>query len=662
MPETEHEHSGPHRPMIDTHRGLEPRIIAFYFLVAFLLLVLAAGLAYRQLLQTGQYAKSERQQNQRRILLPGPRGNIYDRNHKLLVGNRPRFTAVLYLDELQNEFRAEAIRIRANYKSSGASDVTWGQLEEIARVSVVQRYHDLANAILQRNQPLDTKELKAHFFRQLLVPYPLFEDLTPEEFARLLENLPVKSPLQLYVGNARTYPYGSAASHVLGYVQSEDNVSADGFAGDDLTTLKLRGTAGATGLEAKFDARLQGKSGGAIYRVDPTGYKVNPPLAQRMPQQGTDLITSLDIDLQLAAEDKINDLIGSAAALDVKTGEVLALVSKPDYDLNHFPHEKAAYVDAENRKALNDASYAGRYTPGSTFKILVSIAGLLSGKLDPDDTSVDCEYFTRIGNRNFGCDSGKEAHGRLKLAEAIADSCDIYFYHHGIEIGPETIVAQARRMHLEGRTGIELPSEVRSQLPDLAQSEPWTPGDTAEISIGQGHITETPLNMACFMASFARNEIWTQPTILHDPNRPAQHTEPIGLTPEQHEIIMRGLKEVLTDPHGTVHGALTTKFRNVPGMNIDGITVAGKTGTATMPDKTDAAWFVCLAPAEDPRIAIAVVIKGEVAGEEFGGAMNAFPIAMGMLNAYFKKGSTPGSPASAQTGGSPSPGSLSRVP
>lgn len=657
MPATEHEQSGPHRSMIDTHRGLEPRIIVFYFLMGFLLLVLAGGLAYRQLLQTGQYDKSERQQTQRRILMPGPRGNIYDRNHKLLVGNRPRFTAVLYLDELQNEFRTEAIRIRANYKSSGASDVTWGQLEEIARVSVVQRYQDLANAILERNQPLDTKELKAHFYRQLLVPYPLFEDLTPDEFARLLENLPVKSPLQLYVGNARTYPYGSAASHVLGYVQAEDNVASDGFPGDDLTTLKLRGTAGATGLEKRFDALLQGKSGGAIYRVDPTGYKVNPPLEQRMPQQGTDLVTSLDIAVQQAAEETINDQIGSAAAVDIRTGEVLALVSKPDYDLNHFPHEEAAYLDAEKRGALNDASYAGRYTPGSTFKILVAIAGLRSGRLDPEDDSVDCEYYTRIGNRNFGCDSGKEAHGHLKLPEAIADSCDIYFYHHGIEIGPQVILDEARRMHLVGRTGIELPSEVRSQLPDIAHQETWTPGDTAEISIGQGAITETPLNMACFLASFARNEVGTQPTILHDPNRPAQHTEPIGLSAQQHALILRGLEEVISHEGGTVH-----KLRHVPGADIPGVAVAGKTGTATMPDHTDAAWFVCLAPADDPRIAVAVVIKGETSGEEFGGAAHAYPVAMAMLNAYFKENPRPESPASARTAGSPSLGSISRVP
>jgi len=173
-------------------------------------------------------------------------------------------------------------------------------------------------------------------------------------------------------------------------------------------------------------------------------------------------------------------------------------------------------------------------------------------------------------------------------------------------------------------------------LPDPAKQETWTPGDTAEISIGQGAITETPLNMVCFLASFARNETWTQPTILHDPNRLVQHTEPIGLTAAQHELIIRGMEEVVTQ--GTVHATgIADKLRHVPGMSLDGITVAGKTGTATMPDRTDAAWFVCLAPAEAPQIAIAVVIKGETAGEEFGGANHAYPVAIAMLHTYFKK-------------------------
>jgi penicillin-binding protein 2 len=163
--------------------------------------------------------------------------------------------------------------------------------------------------------------------------------------------------------------------------------------------------------------------------------------------------------------------------------------------------------------------------------------------------------------------------------------------------------------------------------------------------------------MACFLSSFARNEVWTQPTILHDPHRPTQHTEPIGLTAAQHAIILRGMQEVISHEGGTVH-----KLRHVPGSDIPGVTLAGKTGTATMPDHTDAAWFVCLAPADDPRIAVAVVIKGETAGEEFGGAAHAYPVALAMLNAYFKENPRTESPASARTGGSPSLGLISRVP
>jgi penicillin-binding protein 2 len=638
MPANDHEQSGPRR-LVDTHIGLEPRIVVFYYLIAALLLVLAGGLAYRQLIQTGQYDKSERQQTQRRILMPGPRGNIYDRNHRLLVGNRPRFTAVLYLDQLQDEFRQEFSKIRSNYKSSGDSDVTWGQLEQLARVSVVQRYQTQANAILRRNQPLNTAGLQGHFDRELLVPYPLFEDLTPDEFARLLEELPVNSALQLYVGNVRTYPYGTAASHVLGYVKSEDNVRPDGFPGEDLTTLRLRGTSGATGLELKFDARLMGKSGGAIYRVDPTGYKINPPLSQRMPAPGQDLISSLDIDVQLAAERAIEEYtrdadpqkrIGSAAVIDIRTGEVLALASKPDYDLNRFPHEAAAVAEVEAMHAWTDSSFQGGYPPGSTFKILVSIAGLLSGRIDPADDHIDCEHYTYIGNRRFGCDSGKDAHGHLTLHQAIAESCDIYFYWHGIDTGPDLILEQARRMHLAGRTGIELPLETRSKLPPAKSLAHWAQGDTAEISMGQGELFMSPLTMACFAASVARNETWTPPTILHDPNRAALHTEPIGLTAEQHAIIVRGMKEAVS--LGTA-----AKLAKVPGMLIDGVEVAGKTGTATLSDRTDAAWFMCFAPADAPRVALAVVIKGDEKGVEFAGGANAFPVAMAILHAYFKK-------------------------
>ncbi|HEY3754579.1 MAG TPA: penicillin-binding transpeptidase domain-containing protein [Opitutaceae bacterium] len=651
VPDAERPATAPNRRLVEAREAIDYRIRVFHFIVAGLLVILAGGLAYRQLIQTGYYDQSERQQTQRRILLPGPRGNIYDRNHRLLVGNRPRFSAVVYLDGLQDEFRKEAMSIRSNYRASGESDVTWGQVEEIARYTVVQRYFDQANLILHRNQTLDPKELKMHFQQQLLVPFPLFDDLTGDEFARLLESLPVRSPIQLAVNNVRTYPYGSAASHVLGYVVSVDNVNAGDFPGADLQTLRLKGTEGADGLEKVFDARLQGHPGGVIYRVDPSGYKVNPPLQQRMPRPGEDLVTSLDINVQLAAEHALDqfsadnqmpNLAAAAVAIDVRTGEVLALASKPDYDLNKFPRDPAAVADVQARHAWTDTAVAARYHPGSTFKLLVSIAGLRSGRLDPADESVDCDGRTRIGNRWFGCDNGDGRHGRQELPEAIADSCDIYFYLHGLAIGPEIITDEARRMHLDGKTGIELPGEVRARVanvPKLKGENAWHDGDTAEISIGQGPIDETPIAMACFVASVARGETYTKPTLLHDPNRPDQHTEAIGLSDQQLGLIRKGMEEVISYKGETNHG--TADLLQLPVYRIPGITLAGKTGTATLEDRTDAAWFVCYAPADHPRVAVVVQVKGDKPGENFQGGVMAAPLAIPILRAYFAK---PGEP------------------
>jgi len=629
----------PSGQLVQAHESDDARLIVFYLFIAGLLLLLVGGLGYRQLIQTGAYGESEKQQTQRRILLPAPRGRILDREGHVLVDNRARFSIVLYLDELQAEFHAESVRIHNNYLAAGDPDgPSWTDTLTIAEVSVVQSYLDKVNSILGRSDQLDPEKLKRHFKAQLLMPYTLIDDLTPNEFARLLERLPVNSALQLYTATARAYPYGSAAAHVLGYVSTDDNLSAEDFPDADLTTVRMKGTAGRAGLEQEFDTQLQGRAGGAIFHVDPSGYKVKPALKELAPRAGEDLRTSIDIDVQQAAENAIGDQVGAAVAIDVRTGEVLALASKPDYDLTSMSptRSSATVADIEARHAWTDNAVAGRFAPGSTFKILVSIAGLRSGRLSPTDDSVDCEGEIRIGNRNFGCENGKEQHGHLQLADAITESCDIYFYEHGIAIGPETIVAEAHRMHLDGKTGIELPFESRSLLPDptkLRAQHNWSDGDTAEISIGQGAIAETPLNLACFAASVARGEVWTQPTLVHDPNRPDQHTEPIGITADQRAIILHGMEGTL-GPTGTakIYASVAMADYHVPGL-----TIASKTGTATLPDKTDAAWFICFAPVENPRIAIAVVIKGDIPHEEFNGGRYAVPAAARMLQAYFKK-------------------------
>src|SRR5581483_7403263 len=334
MVETTRESSGAF--VVEARKNYQPRIVFFYFVVGGLLCLLAGGLAWQQLLRADVYHERERQQNERRILVPGPRGNIYDREGRLLVGNRPRFAAVLYLNELRREFRREYIRVRKNYRALGDKDIpSASQLEQIARVSVVQSYLDKVNTILGRDEKVDSRNLMRHFSDAPLLPYVLIDDLKPEEYARLLERLPVASPLQLYTSSTRYYPHGSAAAHTLGFVSLNDDSDVSDFPGEELKTFAMKGTVGRDGIEARFDNQLQGETGGSIWRVDFAGFKVQP-IEQRRPVQGHNLNLSLDIDLQQAAEQAIGDYTGAAAAIDVNTGEVLVLASKPDYDLNDF--------------------------------------------------------------------------------------------------------------------------------------------------------------------------------------------------------------------------------------------------------------------------------------------------------------------------------------
>lgn len=646
--------------LVESHKGYDPRIVFFYFLIAALLITLVCGLSYQQLIKTGLHTEKERQQNERRVIVPGPRGNIYDRDGRVLVTNRPVFSVVLYVDELRAELRKEQIRIRKNYRELDDKDVpSRGELEQIARVSVTQRYLDQVNTILDRdpNTPeakVDARKVKRHFQSSLLLPYTLLDDLSGADYAKLLEKLPINSPLQIYASSRRYYPYASSAAHTLGAVRMNDDTDAEDFPGDDLHTLTMKGAVGLTGLEKQYDDVLQGTPGGSIFRVDPSGFRINPPIEQRTPRQGKNLTTSLDIDLQKVAEDGIGDQTGAAVAIDVATGEVLVMASKPDYDLNQFsPHATKEVVEQLNTTGgWNNLALTGLYPPGSTFKTVVSVAGLRSGKLDPNDTSVDCEGYIKLGNRRLGCDNGLGHHGRVKLPQAIAESCDIYFWMHGVhDIGPNVIAAEARRFHLDRPTGVDLPGETKGMIiPDPAwlrkkRDESWTDGHTANMSIGQGDVLVTPLEMACYAASLARGETFTKPTLIHDPQRAPQHTEPIGLTPAQRALIVQGMV-------GCTEDGGTASTLSTIGLYRVGVPVAGKTGTAQKKVFQDGklgninfAWFICFAPANNPEIAMAVMVEGENIGENFAGGMYAAPVAALVLKKYFEKKTHPAGPA-----------------
>jgi penicillin-binding protein 2 len=630
--------------LLESHKGYDPRIVFFYLIVAALLLALAGGLGYEQLVKSDTYAERERKQNQRRVLFPGPRGNIYDRNGTLLVGNNHRFTVMLHLDELKTELRREQLRIyKAFVQAEGKKGApTPGQLSQLARISLVQRYLDQVNALIGRDEKVRPKELESHFQRQLLLPYKLLDNLGPEEYARLIEGIPVNSPLEVYTSNVRAYPHGSAAAHTLGYVQSHEEFETDGLPGEDLTTFKMPGTRGRAGLEKTFDEHLEGKAGGRIYRVDPNGYRISQPLEERKPVQGKHLVTSLDIDLQLAAEARLqdNEMAGSAVAIDIATGEVLVLASKPDYDLNQFSPRIASDVwkQAEERGAFLNRAIQGTYPPGSTFKILTTIAGLRSGHITPT-TVVDCHGVYHLGRGRFDCHD-RHAHGETQLVRALEKSCNVYYYTTGNAMGPDLMAQEARRFRLDQPTGIELPFETsRMIVPDpewkyANRKERWVGGDTVQTAIGQGLLLVSPLQMACFMASVARNEVWTQPTLLHDPSRPRVKSQSIGLTPDQRNALLSGLEQVTR----TGTAKILTENKLLP--LIPGLRIGAKTGTAQKHSEKgmiNFAWLVAFAPIENPQIAIAVIVEGDTPGEETGGGRYASPVAHSILKTWVDK-------------------------
>ncbi len=638
--------------LVESHRGYDPRVRIFYFVLAGLLLLLATGLAYQQLFRTNYYNESAKVQNQRRILIPGPRGNIYDREGRMLVGNRARFAVTLYLDELRPEFRREYLTIRKNYADANDVNVpSAGEIERIARHSVVQRYLNIVNRILGRRETVNSRDLHRHYLQQRLLPFVLIEDLSPEEYARLLEQLPVTSPLQLYTSSTRSYPYGDSAAHTLGYVSINSSIEAsEDFPGSDLRTFKMKGAIGRNGLEAEFDDRLQGETGGIIYRVDPSGYRVEPPLERRAPVQGHNLTSSIDIDLQLAAEKAMGELglAGACVAIDVNTGEVLALASLPSYDLNDFSPRlgQSTATKINDDGAWLNRALQGIYPPGSTFKLVTTLAGLRAGTITPDSV-VECTGVYKVGGRLFVCHNHRDR-GDITLTQAIEKSCNTFFYHYGLATGPDAIAAEARRLGLDTPTGIELPHESRSMLiPDpqwkmSRRGERWYAGDTANMAIGQGDIGVTPLQMACFVAGLSRGRTHIQPHILHDPARPVQNPPLIGLPPEIIAPLYAGMKAVpLTG---------TARIMNTPFMKTEGLTIAGKTGTAqkrTAEGTLNFAWFVGYAPVENPQIAVVVMMEGDTPGEDTGGGRFAAPIANAVLKVWNAKLAAPAGDISA---------------
>ncbi|MDR2863794.1 MAG: hypothetical protein LBV54_08015 [Puniceicoccales bacterium] len=647
--------------------------------VFILFLILVLRLATLQLLDEEGYKQSANTQSRRLVIIPAPRGNIYDRAGHLLVGNRPAHNVVADVAALQNEMNEELTRLRReeraarraavpgeNGKLSRARD---DELREIAPVNVLQQYLDKVNRVIGRQETLDAKAVIQHLTklsRTRAIPITIVRDLTEAELARFMEQVPVDYPLRIASESIRTYPYGTTAAHVLGYVRSDrgdlaamPELSAaapevlEFFALSEEARKQhmLKGFAGqeaVAGVEASFDKDiLQGIPGHQLWTVRPNGYALEQ-LTGAPPRQGKNLYLSLDVNLQRTAEQALAQrfpgYFASVIALDVKTGEILVCANAPSFDPTRI--QQTAYY----KEFLKSGSLFNRATrialpPGSSFKPITAIAALRAGVINPD-TIKDCGAYFEIGRRKY-IEHDRNAFGRVNLVRMLQVSSNVYCYQVALDTGIEKLAAEARRFGLDQPTTLEISQAPASRLiiptPEYKRKrtgEGWALGDTANFSIGQGSMQTTLMHLTSMFASIARNETRTAISIIHDPARSSgrdHHGEPIGLPPDQYQAIIDGLVACASPPNGT--GRSVAGYGNYSGIQrLGGLSVASKTGTAQVSNNTaNLAWVLAFAPVENPQIAIGVLIEGKPGDTNFGGGTNAGPIANSVLLEWRKR-------------------------
>jgi penicillin-binding protein 2 len=448
----------------------------------------------------------------------------------------------------------------------------------------------------------------------------------------------------------RSYPLAAAAAHALGRVGeiSDRQLQLPEYEG-----LVPGALVGQAGLESQYNRSLMGRDGYRRVIVNSRGLEVNEA-QRRPPVDGPALTLTLDSRLQAAMDKAFAGRAGSAVALDPETGEILAMTSTPAYDPNEFTTgiEPAVWsrLTSNPETPLMNRVIQGTYAPGSTFKVVMATAALEEGVITPS-TTFYCPGYLSVYNTVFRC-AKASGHGVMDVHRAIAQSCNVFFYQVGIRLEIARIAAYAKRLGLGSVTGIDLPHEVSGLIPSpewkmRVLKTPWYGGETVSVAIGQGQVSVTPLQMARVAAAIANGGKLVRPHLVKSVGGQAQAIEPprdLGFKPETLAIVKSGMRAVVAEGTG---------WR----ARLAGVDVAGKTGSAQVVaksrlEKTPTAtaiiphgWFVAFAPADKPRIALAVLVEHGGSGGEA-----AAPVAHDILAAYFGLGSgAPGAPGVTDT-------------
>jgi penicillin-binding protein 2 len=577
------------------------------------LLAILARLWYLQVAH-GEELEQQSRSNQRRLIrrVP-PRGQITDCRGRVLATNR-RQIVVSVVPELvlpdRKKNNGEVLPLLASLLNMPAEDL---------------------KALIRDNQI------------NAFDPVRVAEDVDMATVTRIEEHRLDLPGVDVGPEPVRYYPSGPLCGHLLGQMGEIQKAELDARRGEGY---RPGDYCGRLGLERAYDADLRGKNGGREIEVDARGRELNQ-VSNDDPIPGATLTLTIDLDIQKIAYSELSAWAakgkpGAAVALDPQTGAVLAMVSVPSYDPNLFVKgiSKADWQKiAENplKPQINRAVGSG-YAPGSTFKVVTATAGLETGEVGPRSRDY-CSGVIWLGRWPKHCHK-RGGHGSVDLYDAIAKSCDVFFYHLGQRLGPDRMAEYARRFGLGRRTGIDLPRvETAGIVPTPAWKrkrwhQEWVGGETVDYAIGQAMLACTPLQMCNVAAAIGNGGTLYQPQLVRaitaydTPNTPRviRRLQPkalgkLGVSPNTLAVLARGMREVM-EPGGT--GAASA---------IPGLAIAGKTGTAQMRQRGEMvnnAWFIGFAPVENPRIAVCVFVEGG----GHGGAVAA-PIARKMLAQFF---------------------------
>src|ERR1035441_6611486 len=562
------------------------RLTAVQYVVLFIFLLLAYGLWRLQVMHSDEYALLAEKNRVRNVSILGPRGKILDSEGRIIVDNYPSFSALLLRDSAR-DLAADADAI-AKGLHLNADEVRL----RIKRFSSMPQY-----------QPIFLKE-----------------DVTPDELAFIEAHKNELPELETIMAHRRLYPRNGFIAHLIGYV---GEVTEDMLNQPQFELYNPGDVAGVSGVENQYNKSLTGKSGSRRGIVDSRGREMGR-LDETPAEPGRQLKLTVDLDLQIAAEQALEGKNGAVVAMNPHTGEILAMASRPTFDPNDFAvkisrGEWNKLITDPDKPLLNKAIQA-QLAPGSTFKVIMSVAGWQEGIAQT--LHVHCNGGATFYGRRFGC-WVKSGHGDVSLEKAIYQSCDVFFYTLAEKLGIDRIAKYATALGLGQKTGIDLPNEVTGVMPSEEWKihnfkQKWFAGETISVGIGQGAVAITPVQLMRAVGAISMGGRMVVPHVINPTNLPPGFVETTHYTE---------VKEVPIDPTGwnTITDALSRVLLpegTAPSAHIPGIDIAGKTGSAQIvslalrakhqnsKDFAQNGWFVGFTPRRNPDIIVCVLFEG----------------------------------------------------